>query len=69
MNTLIRPTDKADAVITAALSDPDALLLTDAEGEQVHLSGGNFAQNIHKHFADLGVDELPIPARRIRQVR
>jgi hypothetical protein len=70
LNTLIRPTDNEDAAITTAvLSDPAALPLTDAEGERVRLSGGDFAQHIHKHFADLGLDELPIPARRVRQVR
>lgn len=70
LNTLIRPTDKEDAAMTAAaLSDPDALPLTDTERAQVRLSGGDFAQHIHKHFAELDVDELPIPLRRVRQVR
>ncbi|MDD2774596.1 MAG: hypothetical protein PHU06_01430 [Gallionella sp.] len=70
MNTLIRPTDNENAAITtAALSDPDALLLTDIERVQVCLSGSDFAQSIHKHFADLGLDELPIPPRQVWQVR
>ncbi|MFY9261123.1 MAG: hypothetical protein WAO71_11505 [Gallionella sp.] len=69
LNTLIRPTDNEDAAITAAaMSDPDALPLADTERGQVRLSGGDFAQNIHKHFVDIGVDELPIPPRRVRQV-